>query len=366
MPLSNDQKMILKTAVTSIKFDQENPKTPGSKAFQRYDKYKPSKTVGEAMGAGANWQDITGDFERGLLVVVDVDMPGEGGAGSSVKRGAPEGTPDREASARAKAPLKELVPRSVLNDGMEIETSRVEMSSATIAALRSMMREELANGLQEMEGKIVTKMEGAMGELKKELAQEKEARKQLEERVRNLEQSQPQNFRNHVDDDDMVDKSRVVIGGFVDVDAEEAEKLVSEALCTANGFQEVQVTNPTPTVVFAQFDTPANAMRLIRSQKWNPKMLESKLWASENRSLIERRRCKAASKIKKGMIEHQGLEAKDIAVNYRKFSVRTRQGNGWKYACWVTEDADIKWSDDACMAADVKEAIAQMVFDIGV
>ena len=37
-----------------------------------------------------------------------------------------------------------------------------------------------------------------------------------------------------------------------------------------------------------------------------------------------------------------------------------------KYACWVTEDADIKWSDDACMAADVKEAIAQMVFDIGV
>ena len=61
-------------------------------------------------------------------------------------------------------------------------------------------------------------------------------------------------------------------------------------------------------------------------------MLESKLWASENRSLIERRRCKAASKIKKGMIEHQGLEAKDIAVNYRKFSVRTRQGNGFFFS----------------------------------
>ena len=134
----------------------------------------------------------------------------------------------------------------------------------------------------------------------------------------------------------MVDKSRVVIGGFVDVDAEEAEKLVSEALCAANAFQEFQVTNPTPTVVFAQFDTPANAIRLIRSQKWNPKMLESKLWASENRSLIERRRCKAASKIKKRMIEHQGIEAKHI--NYRKFSVRTRQGNGWKYAWWVTEE----------------------------
>ena len=63
------------------------------------------------------------------------------------------------------------------------------------------------------------------------------------------------------------------------------------------------------------FDTPANAMRLIRSQKWDPKMLESKLRVSENRSLIERRKCKAANNIKKGMIEHQGLEAKDIAVN---------------------------------------------------
>ena len=182
MPLSNDQKTILKTSMGSIKFDQQNPKTPGSKAFQRYEKYKPSKTVGKAMGAGAHWQDITGDFERCLLVVPDVDMPGEGGPGSSVKRGAPDGTPDREASAPAKAPLKEVVPRSVLNDGME------------------------------MEGKIVTKMEGAMGEVKKELAQEKEARKQLEVRVRNLEQSQPQNPRNHVDDDAMVDKSRVVIG----------------------------------------------------------------------------------------------------------------------------------------------------------
>ena len=45
--------------------------------------------------------------------------------------------------------------------------------------------------------------------------------------------------------------------------------------------------------------------------------------------------------------------------------MKTRQGNGWKYACGVIEDADIKWSDDACIAADVKEAIAQMVSDIG-
>ena len=34
--------------------------------------------------------------------------------------------------------------------------------------------------------------------------------------------------------------------------------------------------------------------------------------------------------------------------------------------CLVGDRGNIKWSDDACIAADVKEAIAQMVSDIGV
>eukprot|EP00438_Fugacium_kawagutii_P029634 Skav202677 [mRNA] locus=scaffold1791:614698:615306:- [translate_table: standard] len=190
-----------------------------------------------------------------------------------------------------------------------------------------MMREELTNGLQEMEGKLLAKMEGELGKVKEELAQEKEGRKQLEMRVAQLEMAKHQENVEEVED---VDKTKVVIGGFSELDAEEAEQLVTDALSNVRGFQEVHVTNPTPSVVFAHFDTPANAMKLIRSQKWNPNMLESKLWASENRSQSERRSCKIVSKVKKYLIEYEGMVAKNIAVNYKTFSVKVRdEMSGW-------------------------------------
>lgn len=148
MPLSVEQKLRLKDAATPIKFNNENPKTPGSKAFQRYEKYKGSTTIGETMGHGANWQDISGDFERQVLTIVNAETMEEVGATSSApKRGPPEGTPDREALSRAKVPAKEVAPKVLLQEGIATETNKIEMSAATIAAMRAMMREELANGI---------------------------------------------------------------------------------------------------------------------------------------------------------------------------------------------------------------------------
>ena len=72
MPLSSEQKGKLKDPTTKVKFEQENPKSPGSKAYQRYDKYKGSTTIQDATQNGANWQDITVDFEKGWLVVEDL------------------------------------------------------------------------------------------------------------------------------------------------------------------------------------------------------------------------------------------------------------------------------------------------------
>lgn len=66
------------------------------------------------------------------------------------------------------------------------------MSAATIAALRAMMREESANGIQEIEGRISMKMETAMNEPKVELASEGEARQVLQKRVAKLEESHAQ------------------------------------------------------------------------------------------------------------------------------------------------------------------------------
>lgn len=106
MPLSAEQKLVLKNSDTKVTFQQENPKTPGSKAYQRYDKNKSSNTIGEATQQGANWQDLTVDFEKGWLTtpdtpsIMDVDAP------SGAKRASTEGTSDREATSDAKAPSK--------------------------------------------------------------------------------------------------------------------------------------------------------------------------------------------------------------------------------------------------------------------
>ena len=98
IPLSQEQVLALKNADTKLMVQMENPKKIGSKAWDKFEKYKHAKSIGEATQAGANWQDVSVDFEKGFLKVVDSmdeDMP------PSTKRSAPEGTADRESQARA-------------------------------------------------------------------------------------------------------------------------------------------------------------------------------------------------------------------------------------------------------------------------
>ena len=52
-------------------------------------------------------------------------------------------------------------------------------------------------------------------------------------------------------------------------------------------------------IVRAKFNTPGMAMRMIKNQKFNPKMKENKLWASENRSPTERRQLQTRRQIEK-------------------------------------------------------------------
>ena len=53
MPLSSEQKGRLKDPTTKVQFEQENPKSPGSKASQRYEQYKGSTTFHDATQNGA-------------------------------------------------------------------------------------------------------------------------------------------------------------------------------------------------------------------------------------------------------------------------------------------------------------------------
>lgn len=50
-----------------IAYQLQNPKKPGGQAYERYEKYKHSKTVQEALDRGAAPGDLVHDFSRGLM-----------------------------------------------------------------------------------------------------------------------------------------------------------------------------------------------------------------------------------------------------------------------------------------------------------
>ena len=80
---------------------------------------------------------------------------------------------------------------------------------------------------------------------------------------------------------------------------EEAEELLRELLAHVDGFHEVTMVDSNTVVGLAQFHSPVQAMKFIRSQKKNEQIQKSGLWVSENRSKSERNRSKAVSKLKK-------------------------------------------------------------------
>ena len=143
---------------------------------------------------------------EGLTDMMEVEEAG------GAKRTHPEGTPDREASTRARPHAREAPPTTLSNRPInaEIETHKVEMSAATMATFRMMMREEIAV----IEEAITNKVHNSIQDIKEELKQEKEARMKLEERITKLEEGKgAQNSNPTLEDADVVEKEKVVIGG---------------------------------------------------------------------------------------------------------------------------------------------------------
>jgi hypothetical protein len=122
----------------------------------------------------------------------------------------------------------------------------------------------------------------------------------------------------------VVDKSRVVMGGFSEKTMEDFEEMVNDLMVGIQGFQQVEVIDCSPPIALATFETPLQAMKVIRSQKKMPKLQEHRLWISENRSKTERFRCKVVSKLKKFLIELCGFAAKEVFASYKNFKVVVR------------------------------------------
>ena len=266
MPIAEEHMELLKNGIIQIQFAKENPKKPGSKVWDRYEAYKGTTTIAQATESKAGWQDLTANFEKGFLKImqeVEVDT-----AQGSTKRPAPEGMLEREAQARAKAQASDLMPHTLPTE-VQDPISKVKMSAATIATLRAVMREEISIGMSALENRLTNKMDEQFIQMKQDLEQERSARTMLEERVKQLESKQATK-ENTNDVTEAVGKSIAVIGGFGETIVEDAEKLAHDLLKHEHGFHEVSMADGNSIVGLAQFDTPVNAMKLIRPQKQHP------------------------------------------------------------------------------------------------
>ena len=360
MPLSQSQIAALKNMDQKIFLQQDNPKKVGTKAWERFEKYKHATTIGEASEQGANWQDVSSDFEKGFLRFVDGHGEQNPAMPASAKRSAPEGTPDRESQARAKMQLAEVVPQALEVDD---PVTKVEMSAGTIAALRAMLREEINHGMADVEGRLAKKLEDNFGQLKVELDAERDARQMLEERVRQLEKHPPTTARGSHSEEG-VDKNIAVIGGFAEKTIEEAENLVREMMTHIHGFEDVSMTSSSPAIALAHFQSPAQSIKFIRSQKNNMHIQTNKLWVAENRSSEERRRCKIASKVKKFLIELGGYDPKNVVVNYKIFKAMVRVDGKLMPMAHISGDGEVEWLDHNLCNDAVKEALDTFIAEL--
>lgn len=140
------------------------------------------------------------------------------------------------------------------------------------------------------------------------------------------------------EENDDIDKSVAVVGGFGGLEADEAEKFVTQALDEMDGFVEAYANNPEPPVILARFASPLHVKKFLRRQKRVKKFRDSGMWASENRSPKERRRAKVLSKIKKFAIEIGGHEPRSVVINCTTFRANVRAGGRLHHVATVLED----------------------------
>ena len=92
------------------------------------------------------------------------------------------------------------------------------MRAATIAALRAMRRDEIKNGVLEMEHSFTNELDRPLGDIKGQLEVETTTRQELEERIPHLKRNSLKQNNSTMDagSEEKVDKAVVVAGGYVD------------------------------------------------------------------------------------------------------------------------------------------------------
>eukprot|EP00438_Fugacium_kawagutii_P024685 Skav235525 [mRNA] locus=scaffold3067:14461:15133:- [translate_table: standard] len=172
-----------------------------------------------------------------------------------------------------------------------------------------MMREEIANGIGEMEKRLMSKLTAASAEWKAALQKEKGARTLLEER------------------DFTMAGTEVPIG------------LVS-------------------------FGSRAQAFSFIRTQERNRQIQDAQLWVAENKSRTERSRAKIVSKLKKFLVQIGEHAPREVVVHYKTFQVMVRDGGKLVPVAKVSPALEVSWLNDNVATEEIKAALMEVIADM--
>ena len=89
-------------------------------------------------------------------------------------------------------------------------------------------------------------------------------------------------------------------------------------------------------------------------------MKDHKLWASQNRSPLERRKCKLVSKMKRMLIEHVGYEPESVIVSYKWFQVLARGQKRFHNVATLLADGSIQWAEsDGIVSEEMNAGMAE-------
>ena len=105
-------------------------------------------------------------------------------------------------------------------------------------------------------------------------------------------------------------------------------------------------------------------MKFIQGQTRNPTVQTNKLSVAENRSKMERMRCKSLSKLKKFLIELGDFEPANIIVNYKKFTAMARIDGKLAALATVGDDLGVEWLDKNIVNEDVRKAMEVFISEL--
>ena len=79
------------------------------------------------------------------------------------------------------------------------------------------------------------------------------------------------------------------------MELEEAQHIQNHVIAGVDGFKDEHFSNNTPIIALADFQSPMQAMKLIRGQRRNAHMQHAQLRALESRPTQETQKCKITS-----------------------------------------------------------------------